>query len=152
MRAHRCGQELASGVGHGEAGLQRVVIQREGNFEAEREWVDRARLGVIAQYQTACGGAAVQPGKAPVAGEAVLDQVVRPALVQQPVILQTPDDGEQHRRVARPDRVRLPKHLLTGSVTQRTEFRTFRLHRGGERSVRQHVPVHHRWSVVSGRC
>ncbi len=118
MRSQRGRQNLASGIGHGERGLQGIIVQREGNLEPERKRIDRARPGILVQHETAGGGTAVQPGKAPVARETVLRQVIRLPLMPQTIVLQAPDDREQHRSVARPGRPCLPQHFLARGVAQ----------------------------------
>lgn len=126
-----------------EALLQRVVVQAERDLEAEGKGVDGSRLGILVQHQPTARRRAVEPCEPSVASKPVLRQPVRLAPMAQRVVLQAADDGEENGRVTWPDRRRLPEHLLAGSIAQRAQFRSIRLHSGGKRTIRQHMSIHH---------
>lgn len=55
---------------------QRAALQRELDLEAEGEWVERAGIRVVGQFQPAQSRRTVHQGEAAVAGEAVLGEAM----------------------------------------------------------------------------
>jgi hypothetical protein len=121
---------------------QRVFLQRIGDVEPEGEGIARPRFRIVGQRQAAAERTVFLPGETAVAGETVLGHgVARPA-VKQAVVLQPPDDGEQHRRVARPDGTGLPEQFGAAGVAQRSEFGSIGLDDGAATPVVDLMLIH----------
>src|ERR1700722_60562 len=78
---------------------------------------------IIHQHQAARGDTAFDPFESPVAGKSVLRHRETLSVVTQLVITQPPDDGKQHGRLARPDRLRRPQIVTPAAVLQSAKFR-----------------------------
>ena len=122
MRAHRGGEDFGSRILEGEADVERRAGDLVCEDEAEGEGVDRAGFGVVREREAAGGFFPRQPGEAAVAGEAVLCQMIRLAVMAEQVVLEAADDGEEVGRVPRPGGAGLPEEFPARGVAERAEL------------------------------
>src|SRR6516225_7177064 len=76
MTAKRGGQHVLAGVDDQKPNLEARPIEAVVHLQPEWEWIDRLRLGIVAQHQDASCRAALEPPKAAIARKAMLRHAV----------------------------------------------------------------------------
>ena len=96
-------------IGDARRHRQRVIRKLVDHLQHEAERVALQGLRALAQFQHGAIRRPLDPLEQAVAGETVLREVVSPAFMDQRVVGESPDDGEEHRRMTRPFRPAMPE-------------------------------------------